>query len=240
MAVLFARPMPTPLHPVRQAVSIGLRAALRIRVPGLILLAFALAVGLAYYHIPAFTALCDRLGDLKQQYGYAFSIPFQAFMCGLIPWLIRMILPGLTPRYPLADLLFGVLLWGLHGLLIDTLYTVQAMVFGTEPTVLVVVAKTLCDQLIYTPLLAAPLNAVTHYWKDGGFTRARWREATSKGWYVRIALPNYVSSLALWMPGVLIVYSLPASLQLPMAGIIGCFFALLCSFIAAYSRKDEP
>lgn len=220
---------------LKQAVSIGVRAASDTKVPGIILLVFAAAMAVSYYHIPWFKDLCDQLGSLKQHYGYLFSFCFQSIMCGLMPWLIRMMLPGLKPRYPLAELIFGMSLWGIEGMMMDTLYMTQAAIFGSDPSPLVVLAKTLCDMLIYTPFIAVPLNSLTHYWKDGGFTRKRWKEATAKGWYVRIALPNYISSLALWCPGVMIIYSLPPSLQLPMASTIGCFFALLCSFIASHS-----
>ena len=45
-------------------------------------------------------------------------------------------------------------------------------------------------------------------------------------------MPNQVPGWTFWAPGVLILYSLPTDLQMPMSALLGCFWSLMCLQIA--------
>lgn len=111
------------------------------------------------------------------------------------------------------------------------------MLFGTEVIFSVVVCKVLVDQFVYTAFFASPLNANAYYWADSDFSFSAWKAALGKGWYKRIILPNYIANLVIWIPGVSIVYCLPPDLQIFMAGLISCFYALISTYIAGKSRQ---
>jgi hypothetical protein len=52
-------------------------------------------------------------------------------------------------------------------------------------------------------------------------------------------MPNLVPNWMVWTPGIAVTYSLPGLLQVPMANLIGCFWALLCITIATKTKKAQ-
>ena len=90
----------------------------------------------------------------------------------------------------------------------------------------------LVPRLIYSPFLASPINAIAHLWQDQNYSWLATRLQLGPGWYWRIVMPNQVPGWAFWAPSVMILYSLPLPLQMPMAALLGCFWALMCLQIA--------
>ncbi|MDR2513356.1 MAG: hypothetical protein LBD01_06145 [Puniceicoccales bacterium] len=205
-------------------------------IPGLILQAVALALVVTYYTNDAAGARLDELARLKDRVGFAYSATSGAFFCGLLPWFFRVAIPSLRPRRLWGDLVFSLLWWAAMCMGTDAFYRGQAMFWGAENSVGTVILKTACDMLIFTPITAAPLNAISHLWKENEFSFIRTREALRGNWYRKIVMPNLVPNWMLWTPGIALVYSLPTLLQVPMANLIGCFWSLLCITIAAGGR----
>ncbi len=214
----------------------GRRAAREVALPASLVLLGALALVVAYYHVPAVAALLDRVGAARSSGGYVFAAWFTALTSGLIPWLMRMALPALRPAHPVADLAHSAVWWAIMGVVVSSFYELLAVVFGSVPTPGVVVAKVLADMFVFTVLVGAPANALSHLWKDLGWDVAAFREALRPGWYRRIVVPNLVTNWAIWGPGTAIFYSLPVELQLPVANAIGTCWALMCVRIAAHSN----
>lgn len=208
--------------------------------PGYVLLFLAAVFVYAYYNVPSIYEFMERIGGLKREWGYGFSMMNSAFFGGLMPWAFRMLLPGQRPSRVLAYLLFGLILWGIQGVTVDTLYRVQGMVFGTEVTFGVVACKVLVDQFGYSLVFSSILNSNAYYWADEGYSFTAWKRTLSmgwKGWYKRIVLPNYLANLTIWLPGVCIIYCLPPDLQIFMAGLISCFYSLIAMYIASGSSR---
>jgi hypothetical protein len=218
----------------------GARAARANLVPGLILQAAAFALLVAYWLSPELRRILKVVEEWKASGGFAFAAATGAFFCGLLPWLLRMALPKLRPKRPLAELLFGTIWWALLLMSTDIFYRGQAQVWGEGNSTWVVVAKVLTDALIYTPFWAAPLNSLSHHWKAQGFPLKGAEDMLKPGWYQRIVLPNLLPNWVVWVPGVTVVYALPTMLQLPVASLIGCFWALLCISIAAPEEEMDP
>jgi hypothetical protein len=143
-----------------------------------------------------------------------------------------MALPALRPNRPFAELAFGFFYWGAICCTADWFYRFQATVWGDVTAAHVVAVKTVCDMLVFTPFFAAPCNSISHLWKERDFSFADTRNALRGKWYRNVVLPNLVPNWMLWTPGIAITYCLPGALQLPMANLIGCFWALLCLTIA--------
>lgn len=215
----------------------GRRAAAEVAAPASVVLLGALALVLAYYHVPAVTAALDRVGAVRAEGGYVFAAWLTALTSGLLPWLMRMCLPGLRPAHPVADLVHSLVWWAVMGVVVSAFYELLAVVFGSVPTPGVVLAKVACDMFGFTVLVGAPGNALSHLWKDLGWDVAALRAALRPGWYRRIVVPNLLSNWAVWGPGTAIFYSLPVELQLPVANAIGTCWALMCVRIAAHSRE---
>lgn len=204
--------------------------------PGYILLSLAALLVFCYYNVPAVTEVLSWFGRLKAEWGYVFAFACTSFFGGFMPWLFRMILPGMKPKHVWGELVFCILLWGLQGMLIDTLYEFQTWLFGSGNDVLTVVSKVCLDQFGYTLLFASFINGIMYYWKDVDFSFSRLQRSMGQGWYKRMVLPNYLANMMIWLPGVSIVYSLPRDLQILMAGLISCLFSLVCTFVAARSK----
>ncbi|MFD0893476.1 hypothetical protein KBB96_18775 [Luteolibacter ambystomatis] len=213
----------------------GWYAAKANLIPGLILQAAAIALLVAYYQSQTLREALGHVEQWKAAGGYAYSATSSAFFCGLLPWLFRMAIPSLRPRSPLSELIFGLVWWAVSGIIVDVFYTAQGRWWGTGTSVGVIAVKMLIDMGIYTPLWAAPANALLHLWKARGFPLKG--RIFAPGWYRRIVLPNLLPNWMVWIPGVAVVYSLPPLLQLPVANLICCFWALLCISIAGETTE---
>ncbi|MDR2982312.1 MAG: hypothetical protein LBV12_08715 [Puniceicoccales bacterium] len=233
--------MASPIY-TRESISpwrIGWLAAKANFVPGLILQVVAVSLVIAYYTVPAVESWLGSLAELKRQGGYFYSACSGMFFCGFLPWCFRMGLKALRPKNPWSDLTFSLGWWAWMGMQTDAFYRFQGVIWGDGTSPWIVVAKVATDMLVYTPLIASPMNAIAHLWKAGGFDFTVVRSTIKRGWYRRIVMPNLVPNWMLWTPGTGIVYSLPSLLQLPMANLIGCFWSLLCITIAAGDEKKN-
>ena len=130
------------------------------------------------------------------------------------------------------------------GFVVDQFYGLLTFLFGPAPgadlTLTIVLAKVGCDMTFFTILVGAPLNALSHLWKDLDWDFAAFRAQLGPGWYRRIVVPNLLPNWLVWIPGTAIFYSLPADLQLAVANAIGCMWALMCVRIASHSGQHKP
>ena len=212
---------------------IGVRAARANLVPGLVLQVAAAAFVAAYYLSPAFHALLQHVADGQTRYGVGFTVLTRVVFNGIIPALFCALVPGLHVRRPWAALAFGMTWWGLMGVHTHVFYTFQAWLWGDEANLVTVLLKTATDMLIYSPFYASPITAIAHLWQDENYSiHATRLQLAAPRWYRRIVLPNQVPGWTFWAPGVMILYSLPTELQMPMAALLGCFWALMCLQIA--------
>jgi hypothetical protein len=53
-------------------------------------------------------------------------------------------------------------------------------------------------------------------------------------------LPVVVAGWCVWIPGVILVYSMPTALQLPVASLILCFWVLIFTFVAGSKADPTP
>jgi len=217
----------------------GLRAVRDNFFPLLIILGIATALTVSYYRVDAVKASLDRIGALNVESPLIFAAVWSSLSAGLVPWCFRMAFPRLRPRHPLPDLVHCLVWWALMGVLISGFYSLQARWFGEEPSLRAVSLKVAVDMLGFTVFIGAPLQAISHLWKDYGWDLSRLRASMGPGWYRRLVLPNLLPNYCVWLPGTFIFYSLPTSLQLVVANCIGCFWALMCARIAAHSNGDR-
>ena len=215
----------------------GIKAARDNAVPLAIILLGAAGLVVSYYHVPAVAVGLNRIGALNRASPMGFAAICTALTSGLTPWIFRMIFPTLRPKYPLLDLIHSMTWWALIGMVVSYFYTLQAAWFGSQPTLGTVLLKVAVDMSLFTTLIGAPGNAISHLWKDCDWDFTRLREAMRPGWYRRVVLPNLLTNYFVWLPGTLIFYSMPLDLQLVVANCIGCFWALMCARIAAHSGE---
>ncbi len=211
---------------------IGVRAARANAVPGLILQAAALAVVVSYYGSPSFQGWLQHVANVQDRYGIVFSVLMRVVFSGMVPAIFCALTPGLRMRRPWTALLFGMSWWAFMGVNVHLFYALQARLWGAQADVATVLLKTATDMLLFSPFYASLMVAVAHLWQDQNYSFHATRLQLGPGWYRRIVLPNQVPGWAFWIPSVMILYSLPTALQMPMSSLLGCFWSLMCLQIA--------
>ncbi|HEY7772198.1 MAG TPA: hypothetical protein VIC26_03395 [Marinagarivorans sp.] len=221
------------------ALLFNIRQALKQNlIPGVCLQAFALALALAYFKWPAATAVFNIFAEQKLRYGWLYSLLSTAIFGGLIPfcylWFTGRVRHSLRP---LA--LFYVLFWAYKGVEVDLLYSVQAYWFGTGSDWPTLIKKTAVDQFIYGTFWAAPTMAIGYLWKECGFNWARTRSQLNRRFFLLQIPTTLVSNWLIWLPAVLIIYSMPQALQIPLFNLVLCFFVLLLTTISQRGTTDN-
>lgn len=207
----------------------GVRANLR---PALGLQAFALALLLAYYGTAVGRVWLDGIGALKASYGFLYSALATCLFGGVVPFLVLRVSGQVAPARRGGQLAFYVLFWAWKGIEVDAFYRLQALVFGSDNDFRTIALKVLVDQLLYAPIVSAPVQVVCFLWKDCGFSIAATRAALLREslWH-RTAIVIF-STWAVWIPAVTIIYALPSALQIPLFNLVLCFWCLLMSFLS--------
>lgn len=218
---------------------IGLKAARANLIPGLVLQTAAFALLAGYLWLPSVRAALEVVAGWQARFGAVFSFGTYFFFCGVVPYLFCLALPALRPKEPGKALLFVIGFWAPMGLLLPHFYALQSTLYGNGTDVRTLVCKLLTDQCGYTAFFASPAAAVAHLWKAHDY---RWSEIApllGKGWYRRLVIPNLIMNWMLWYPAMTVVYSLPLSLQIHVAGLIGCFWALMCLQIGVHTKPAK-
>lgn len=248
----------TPLSPLHNAWKVGRRAAWENRFTGLGLWVFGTAIVFGYFQIDIVRETLESIGQLKQRTGWIFGIVSTAIFGGLLPVVIPYLVsaiakPKSTRRESEAHsgesrtsvdqtagqmgstLVSSVLFWGFKGFEVDVLYRLQSWMFGDAVDIPTIGAKVFVDMAIYAPLFGL-LNCVLFYvWRDNGYSFARAKASLGKNWYVNKVLPALISNACVWLPSVILIYSLPLALQLPVQNLILCFWVLVLVFFT----RDE-
>jgi hypothetical protein len=207
-------------------------------VPGLALQAFALALVLAYYFDASTHAALDGLADFKARWGYAYSAAATAFCGGLIPFCYMRADRRTRGLNPWSHFPFHLGFWAYKGMEVDMFYRFQGWLFGNEATLPAIVKKVMLDEFGYTVFWAMPTAILLFHWKDHGYSFAHIRRLDVIAFW-KAALPKaIIGAWGVWFPAVCIIYSLPASLQVPLFNIVLCFYALL--FASLNGRKAAP
>lgn len=199
----------------------GLRAARANVIPGLIVQALMLALVLAYYLHPPSSAWMDRLAGVKLRLGYGYSAISAIVAGALLPEGLRILVfqKGRPARSNLSNLLFAVPFWCFMGVVVDGFYRLQAVWFGADASLPVVLKKVLVDQFLYNPLFAAPFTTWMYDWKQSGWNPRALLGSTSVVWYRDAVVPTLCATWGVWIPVVSVLYSLPSPLQIPLFGL---------------------
>ena len=215
----------------------GLAAARANLVPGLIIQATMLALVLAYFFHPPTRGALDVLAAWKGRGGLAFTFVLLGIAGGVLPEVFQVAIfqRGVVSRANWHNALFAFPLWGAQGCVTDLFYRAQAVLFGHEATVAVIVKKVLFDMFVYTPLWGTPVVVCAYEWRRHGFS-GRWREIFPPGFYRDTVFPTLVANWGVWIPAVSIIYALPLLLQVPLFALATSFWALLVAYLARQER----
>ncbi len=218
----------------------GLHGARANLVPGLVLQAAALALVLGYFAVPAVHDGLARLAAFRQSAGFGFAIVSTGLCGGVLPFLYLRYgsnNPRAERDHPLNQGVVLTLFWAYKGFEIDCFYRLEALLFGSGHGFATIAAKLVFDQFVYCPLFAVPVTAAIYQAADprGGWAVA-FTDLRAPRWYGRRVLPVLIANIGVWGPAVILIYTLPTPLQLPLQNLILCFFTL----IVAHQTRTSP
>ncbi len=202
-------------------------------ISGLVLWGLAAVVVLLYYFAADFRPVFNTVSGWKTSGGFLYSIFATALFAGLIPFLFLKFIPSTRVLATGGSLVFMVFFWAYRGFEIDLLYRGQGVMFGTDPSLTTVAAKVAFDLFVYNVIWAASLQLLTYHWKNSGF---RFTAFQGFDWthYFRRSLPvALLSTWAVWLPVLILVYSLPSDLQIPLFNLAACFWALVMATLTS-------
>lgn len=212
----------------------GLRAARANVVPGLIVQGLMFSVLMAYYFYPPTRGWLDELALIKSRWGYGYAAINSIIAGAIIPELLRVFLfqKGRFQRFNFTNLLFTAPFWGGMGLMVDLFYRCQADWFGDEVTFAVVTKKVLVDQFLYNPLYACPVTTWLYDWKSRGYRFRGTGVFFTVGYYRSFIVPTLFATWGVWIPIMVILYSLPSLLQIPLFGLALSLWVMLYTWMS--------
>lgn len=203
-------------------------------VPGLVIIFFAALLVASYYAFASVRDALVGLQSIREDWGLAFSMLTSAIGAGLIPGLYLVVVgKSRWDRRGFLDLLFTCLVWATNMIWIDNFYTFQDWFWGPSITFSVLISKMLLDQFVFTPLLSIQHVALGLRLRDLNYDFKALGNALRDDWIIKVIIPMMVSCWLTWIPGTLVVYSLPLPLQIPLMVLIQCFFALEMAFVSS-------
>ncbi len=200
--------------------------------PGLLLWFVMIMFGLGYYFSPSFRIGLDLLGQLKIKFGYLYTLIAYVLFAAVLPEILKIfsLQKGKMTKENKAQVLFSAFVFGFFGIVTDVFYKLQGMWFGFGNDLHTVVTKTIIDQALFTPA-ANTLIMLLFLWKSKHFSKNFLNGLTYQSTWRDRLLPVLVVTWLVWIPGALLVYNMPAELQLPVGSLILCFWVLIISFV---------
>lgn len=204
----------------------------------LALWALAVVTVAAYYSSASFAEALNPLLRWQRESGWWAAFLNRVIFCGLLPGLVFCLCRSLRPRHPLTVLFVQSLWCGLWGIATDYFYRWQDLFLGAGTDAGTAFLKMCVNQLPWTVLVVAPVNAVFYFWIGRDFSFARTRADWPKGAFVReILAPNLLTNWCVWIPVNFIVYLFPLPLRVQLSGFAGCFWTLACLQIGRRSAR---
>ena len=176
------------------------------------------------------------MAAFKARTGYPFSFLATALFGGLVPFLCMRLDRRTRASTPLAYGVFLLLFWGYKGVEVDAFYRFQGWLFGSAVDFPTVAKKVVVDMFVYCPVWSMPTTVLVFHWKENGFRFGALRRL-DKVAYLRANLPTaLITTWSIWLPAVIMIYSLPGPLQIPLFDIVLCFYSLV--FFTLTRRTD--
>jgi hypothetical protein len=132
----------------------------------------------------------------------------------------------------LENMVFRFVVFFMGGMIVCKFYEWQAVWFGDGLSWRVLLPKVLVDQFIFSVFWSTPYQTLTFRWQTLRYSGSRlWNELDGK-FVVERMLPVLVTSWMFWIPGVVLVYSMPLILQMPLNIFATAIWSLLLAGLA--------
>lgn len=218
----------------------GLLAAWHNLVPMLVLEGAMAIVVAAYYFWPAAADLLSRYAVWQHKGGVLLSALATALAGGALSEVSLVYLQdkGRWTARHIESMAFKFVMFFISGAAVYEFYAWQAVWFGDGPAWSVLIPKVLVDQFIYTAFWAVPFMTLMLRWQTLRYSGLRlWHELDGYFLTERM-LPVLVTNWMFWIPGVLLIYSMPQTLQSPLFIFATAIWGLLLPAVTKQERSE--
>lgn len=208
--------------------------------PGAILWLFMLIFFAAYATNAGFSSWLGKVSALKTAIGYPFSFGVYVLFAAFLPEMLKIIFfqKFRATVQNLYNFFFVGLLFGFIGIVTDIFYGFQALWFGETGGLESLLLKAFVDQGLYSPVANFLLVSI-FFLRENGIRKEVVKNILTAQFALAKVLPVVVAGWCVWIPGVMLVYSMPTALQLPVASLILCFWVLIFTFVATQKPVTE-
>lgn len=193
---------------------------------------------LLYSNSEFFQNILSHIEDTKKNTGFYFSFIIYACFGSIVPEIMKILfIENKIKIENFYNILFGIILWGIIGIYTDIIYKIQQILFGYETSIGILIKKTLADQLFFSPLAAFIITSCLFLYKNK-HEIYKIKYIFTKYFLIEYIIPVIIALWLVWIPGMLVVYSMPSNLQLPVASFIMCFWSLIITFMAGNNNHQ--
>ena len=193
---------------------------------------------IGYYASKPIENACAVLARWKAEGGLLFAALSVAIAAVVLPEIARRVTK--TPRdkpFTLGDVSFQFVYFAGLGLAINALYSGLGILFGNDPSPIVVVEKLCFDMFIFSGVFSMPMAVILFAWRDADFRLLPGLALLKKGGFLERYVPLLITCWAFWFPVMGCLYSLPLDLQFVFAVLAEAAWCLL--LVTAASRVPE-
>jgi len=227
---------------LREFFAPGAAAALRYLPTILLLQAGAVGLVVAFYSVPDFRAVCEQFGLWKERGGLLFAALSNVVAGVFVPeaakWLTGKGDADANVQVWLARVWWLCVMFAGGGVIVDSFYRLQALVFGPGTDFATVALKVAVDQALFTPLVGQPYAVLFFLWLEEGRSVRRWWRRLSWGLLFervfKLALPGWVY----WIPMVCCIYAMPSALQFPLFLLcMACWSLVFIAILRSFTER---
>ncbi len=234
------RPDFAPLAALGSAFRKGVWAARQSLLPMLALQAAMAALVFIYYCWPTGSALLSRYAAWQHAGGILAAALATGLAGGVLSELSLVYIEdkGRWSARHLGDMAFKFVLFFINGAVVYEFYCLQARLFGEGTSWSVLLPKIVVDQFIFTVFWSTPYQTFLFRWQALGYSAQRlWLELNGN-FIVEKMLPVVVTNWMFWLPGVVLIYSMPTALQSPLFSFGVAIWGLLLPAVSRQSQAE--
>jgi hypothetical protein len=217
-----------------EAAQEGIRSARQNLAAMSALLAAVSALVAIYYFWPTGAAVLSRYAAWQHAGGLLRTGLVAGFGGGILSELSLVYIRdgGRWNGSHIENMVFRFVVFFISGLIICKFYEYQAVWFGDGLSWRVILPKVLVDQFLFTVFWSTPYQTLTFRWQTLRYSGSRLWNELDGNFVVERMLPVLVTNWMFWIPGVILVYSMPLILQMPINIFATAIWSLLLAGLA--------
>ena len=198
-----------------------------------LLVAMSIVVAI-YYCWPTGAAILSRYATWQHSGGVLRAGLAAGFAGGILSELTLVYARdrGRWNLTHLENMIFRFAVFFLGGFVVSKFYEWQAVWFGNGISWRIVLPKVLVDQFIFSVFWSTTYQTLMFRWQTLRYSSSSLWNELNGNFVIERMLPVLVTNWMFWIPGVILVYSMPLILQMPLSVFATAIWSLLLAGLA--------